>query len=82
MVEVLAYNGRSQELCDGVNDVAEIAVPVPRIPTQMVERTADVPQIPTVQQTVSMPQVTTQVVDVTIASASVANNGRSQCRRS
>ena len=66
----LCIKGRKQELCDGVNDVAgviedieEIAVPVPRTPTQMVERTADVPEIFTVQQPVLMPQVTTQVVE-------------------
>ena len=69
MVKVLAYQSK-QELCDGVHDVArviedveEVAILVPRIPTQMVERTADVPQIPTVQQPALMPQVTTQVVE-------------------
>ena len=69
MVEVLRIKGRRLELCDGVNDAAgviedveEIDIPVPRIPTQMVERT-DVPQILTVQQPVPMPHVTTQVVE-------------------
>ena len=63
----LCIKRRKQELCDGVNDVAgviddveEIAILVPRILTQMVERTVDVPQILTVQQPV--PQVTTQSV--------------------
>ena len=66
----LCIKGRKQELCDAVNDVAgviqdveEIAMPVPRIPTQMVERIADVPQTSTVQQPVPMPQVTTQDVE-------------------
>ena len=54
---------------DGVNDVAdmiedveEIAILVPQILTQMVERAVDVPQISTDQQTVPMMQVTKQVV--------------------
>ena len=65
----LRIKGRKQELCDGVNDTAgviedveEIAIPVPRIPTQMVERT-DVSKILTVQQPMPMPDVTTQVVE-------------------
>ena len=65
----LRIKGRKQELCDGVNDTAgviedveEIAIPVPRIPTQTVERT-DVSQILTVQQPVPMPHVTTRVVE-------------------
>ena len=55
---------------DSVNDVAgmiedveEIAVLVHQIPTQMVERTADLPQISTDQQSVPEPQVTIQVID-------------------
>ena len=65
----LCIKGRKQELCDGVNDVPgmtedveEVAIPMPRIQTQMVERTADVPQILTFQQPVPVPQVTTQTV--------------------
>ena len=46
-----------------IEDVEEIAMPVPRIPTQMVERIADVPQTSTVQQPVPMLHVTTQVVE-------------------
>ena len=64
----LCVKGRKQELRD-VNDVAgviedveEIAFPMPRIPAQMVERTADVPQILTVQQPVPMPQFTKPTV--------------------
>ena len=45
-----------------MEDVEEIAIPMPRIQTQVVERTADVPQILTVQQPVPVPQVTTQTV--------------------
>ena len=59
-----------KELRDDVNDVAgmiedveEMAILVPQILTQMVERAVDVPQISTDQQTVPMPQVTEQVVD-------------------
>ena len=55
---------------DSVNDVAgmiedveEIAILEPQIPTQTAERTADVPQIFTDQQTVPVPQGTTQVVE-------------------
>ena len=66
----LSIKGRKKKLCDGVNDVTgviedveEIAILVPRIPTQMVERTVDVPQISAVQQPVLVPQVTTQVVE-------------------
>ena len=51
LVSSLCVNGRKQELRDGVNDVAgtiedveEMAILVPQILTQMVERTADVPQ--------------------------------------
>ena len=65
----LRIKGRKQGVCDGVNDTAgviedveEIAIPVPRIQTQMVERT-DVSQNLTVQQPVPMPHVTTQVVE-------------------
>ena len=46
-----------------IEDVEEIDIVVPQIPTRMVERTADVSQISTDQQTVPGPQVTTQVVD-------------------
>ena len=46
-----------------IEDVEEIAILVSRILTQMVERTAEVPQTSTVQQPVPMPQVTTQVVE-------------------
>ena len=46
-----------------IEDVEEIAILVPQILTQMVERAVDVPQISADQQTVPMPQVTTQVVD-------------------
>ena len=46
-----------------IEDVEEMAIMVPHILTQMVERAVDVPQISTDQQTVPMPQVTTQVVD-------------------
>ena len=67
---LLCIEGRKQELCDGVNDAAgviedveEVAIPVPHIQTQMVERTADVPQTSAVQQPVPVPQVTTQVVE-------------------
>ena len=66
MVEILVCRRKKQESCDGVNDAAgviedveEIAIPMPRIQTQMVERTADMPQILTVQQPVPVPQVTT-----------------------
>ena len=45
-----------------IEDVEEIAIPVPRIPTQLGERT-DVSQNLTVQQPVPMPHVTTQVVE-------------------
>ena len=55
---------------DGVNDVEgmiedveEMAILVPQILTQMVERAVDVSQISTDQQTVPMPQVTKQVLD-------------------
>ena len=65
----LCIERRKQELCDGVNDAAgvtedveESAIFVPPILTQMVERTADVPQTSTEQQPVPMPQVTTQEV--------------------
>ena len=69
--ECVAYFEEHPELevCDGVDDatgeiedVEEIAIPMPRIQTQMVERTADVPQILTVHQPVPVPQVTTQTV--------------------
>ena len=46
-----------------IEDVDEVAILVPRIPTQMVEGTVDVPQISAVQQPVPVPQVTTQVVE-------------------
>ena len=59
-----------KELRDGVNDVAsmiedveEMAILVPQILTQMVERAVDVPQISTDQQTAPMPQITEQGVD-------------------
>ena len=65
----LCLKGRKQELRDGLNDVAgviedvgEVVISMPRIQTQMVERTADVPQILTVQQPVPVPQFTTQTV--------------------
>ena len=45
-----------------IEDVEEIAIPVPRIPTQMVERT-DVSQVLTIQQPVPFPHTTTQVVE-------------------
>ena len=45
-----------------IEDVEEIAIPMQQIQTQMVERTADVPQILTVQRPmdVPMPQVMAQ----------------------
>ena len=68
---------RKQELRDSVNDVAgmiedveEMAILVPQIPTQMVERTADVPQISTEQQTELVPQDQTNCKP-TISSVSV-----------
>ena len=61
---------RGQELRDGANDAAgmiedveEFATLGPQILTHTVERAVDVPHISTDQQTVSLPQVTTQVVD-------------------
>ena len=54
LLKSLCIKGRKQELCDGVDDVAceiedveEIAIIVPQILAQMVERTADVPQTST-----------------------------------
>ena len=65
----LCIKGRKQELCDDVTDVAgviedveETAIIVPQILTQMVDRSADVPQNSTVQQPVPLPQVSTQTV--------------------
>ena len=65
VVEVLVHRRKEpgDDVAGVVEDVEEIAIPVPRIPTQMVERTAEVPQIPTVQQPVLMAQVTTEVVE-------------------
>ena len=60
-----------------IEDVEEVAIPVPHIQTQMVERTADVPQTSTVQQPVAYAASHHASCRVTISSTSVADNGRS-----